>query len=272
MVKFKGVEKLKHQRLFVFSAFSLISVVIIRTIQLMFLTDNKTGFFITGLEGIGTALTVLAVLLIVLSGMMIFLGKKEKIDPVPTPSYLVGGTAILAGVAHIIEPLLGTEGLISVPQILLTLRLLLLPIAGAVFIYFGLSIILEKNPHFGLSVFLVLCLVIRLMTSFIGLTGMSNISENMFDVLMLVSTLIFILFFSKAICGLSRSTGYRRLIAVGVTAVLFTAASSLPTIIVSVIMGVNLSHTPIDSPITGIFTALFIACYLINICRKNKPV
>ena len=263
---------MKHQRLFVFSLFSLISIIIIRCIQLIFLTDNKTGFFTAGLEGIGTALTVLLVALIGLSAVMVFLNKKEKIDPIPSPSYFLGGSLIFAGLAHIIEPLLGTEGLATVPQILLTLRLIMLPVAGAVFIYFGLAVILEKNPHFGLSVLIVLSLVIRLMTSFISFTGMSNISENMFDVLMLISTLVFILFFSKAVCGISRSNNYRRLIAFGVTAVLFTAASSLPTIIVSLFGGNSLSHTPVDSPVTGVFTALFITAYLFNICRENKPV
>lgn len=262
---------MKHQRLFVFSAFSLLSVVAIRCIQLMFLIDNKTGFFKTGLEGVGTALTIFLVVIIALSAMMIFLSKKEKIDPIPSPSYLLGGTLILTGLAHIIEPLLGAEGLATVPEILLKLRLIMLPVAGIVFIYFGLSVILEKNPRFGLSVFLVLSLVIRLMTSFISFTGMSNISENMFDVLMLISTLIFILIFGKAICGISRSNSYRRLIAFGVMAVLFTAASSLPSIIVSLFVN-TVNHTPIDSPVTGIFTALFITAYLFNICKENKPV
>lgn len=262
---------MKYQRLFVFSFFSLISVVAIRCIQLIFLTDITTGFFKTGLEGMGTALTVFLVALIALSTMMIFLSKKEKIDPIPSPSYFLGGTLILAGLAHIIEPLLGTEALTTVPEILLKLRLIMLPVAGIVFIYFGLAVILEKNPHFGLSVFLVLSLVIRLMTSFISFTGMSNISENMFDVLMLIFTLIFILIFGKAICGISRSTSYRRLIAVGITAMLFTAASSLPSIIVS-LFGVTVNHTPIDSPVTGIFTALFIIAYLLNICKKSKAV
>ncbi len=184
----------------------------------------------------------------------------------------MGGSLILAGIAHIIEPLLGVEQLVSVPQILLTLRLIMLPVAGVVFVYFGLAVILEKNPHFGLSVLLVLSLVIRLMTSFISFTGMSNISENMFDVLMLISTLVFILFFSKAICGISRSNNYRRLIFLGVMAVLFTAASSLPTVIVSLFGVGSLTHTPVDSPVTGIFTAIFITTYLFNICRENKPV
>lgn len=263
---------MKHQRLFVFSLFSLVSIVIIRSIQLVFLTDNKTGFFTQGLEGIGTALTVLLVALIGLSAVMVFINKKEKIDPIPTPSYILGGSLILAGLAHIVEPLLGSEGMSTVPQILLSLRLIMLPVAGVIFIYFGLAVILEKNPHFGLSVLLVLSLVLRLMTSFISFTGMSNISENMFDVLMLISILVFVLFFSKAVCGISRSNNYRRLIAVGVTAVLFTAASSLPVIIVSVFGGNALTRTPIDSPVTGIFTAIFITAYLFNICRENKPV
>ncbi len=76
---------MKHQRLFVFSLFSLISIIIIRCIQLIFLTDNVTGFFIDGLEGIGTVLTAPIIILIGLSAMMVLPTKKEKLDPVPSP-------------------------------------------------------------------------------------------------------------------------------------------------------------------------------------------
>lgn len=260
---------MKHLKLFIFSAFAFVSVVVIRCLQLVFLTDTKTGFWVEGMEDIGTATAVLTAVIIGFAALMVYLSKKVSIDPIPTASPFVGCAAIMAGLAHIIEPFISNAKLTSVPPFLVGLRIAFIMLAGVVFVIIGVNILLEKNPHFGLSVVLILSSVVRLMSTFVSFTGMSNISENTYDVLMLVMNLIFFYMFSKAICGLSRSNNYRKLIASGVGTVLFTAASALPNLIVSFFVKATFAHKPIDSPVTGIFISLFITVYLIDICRNK---
>lgn len=261
---------MKHLKVFIFSGFALVSVVALRLIQLIFLTDSKTGFFKSGMEGIGTALMIFSVVLIAVSALLVLLFKKEKINPVPKQSTLLGCAAIFAGIAHLTEPVIYKADLSSVPDILMGLRLIMLIAAGGVFCLFGLTVILNLKPRFGLTTVLIIAWVVRLMSTFISFTGMSNISENLYDVLMLVMSLIFMLYFGKAICGLSKDEYQLKVIISGVSAVLFTAASALPAVILSFTNSAAITHAPIDSPVTGLFTAFFIAVYLINICKTEK--
>ena len=261
---------MKHFKIFIFSAFALVSAVTLRTIQLLFLTDSKTGFYKQGMEGVGTALMVLVIAVIAAASTLVFLFKKESLSPTPTSSALLGCAALFAGIANAAEPFLNSISLSSVPTALLGLRTVLIIASGAVFCWYGLAILFRAELHASLSLVLVVTWVVRLMSSFICFTGMSNISENLYDVLMLISTLIFLLFFGKAVCKISKSQTHRKLFASGVAAVLFTSASSVPCLIAYFAGDYAFVHTPVDNPITGIFMAFFISVYLVEICRIKK--
>lgn len=261
---------MKHTKIFIFSTFALVSAVTIRTIQLLFLTDAKTGFYKQGMEGIGTALMVLLIGVIAVSATLIFLFNKEKLSPVPSSSAVLGCAALFAGLANIIEPFLNEISLSAVPTTLLGLRTVMIIAAGVVFCWYGIAMLFNLKLHASLSIILVATWVIRLMSSFICFTGMSNISENLYDVLMLISTLIFLLLFGKAVCKISSSDTNRKLFASGIAAVLFTAASSIPCIIAYIASDFAFIHIPVDSPITGFFMAFFIAVYLVDICKKSE--
>ncbi len=258
---------MKHIKIFIFSAFALVSAVTVRTIQLLFLTDSKTGFYKEGMEGVGTALMALLIGVIAVASTLVFLFDKEKLSPVPSSSVLLGAAAIFVGIANIAEPFLNEISFSSVPPILLGLRTIMIIAAGAVFCWYGLAILFNAKLHASLSIILVITWVVRLMSSFVCFTGMSNISENLYDVLMLISTLVFLLLFGKAVCKISKSDTNRKLFSVGIAAVLFTAASSIPCIIAYLASDFAFIHIPVDSPITGLFMAFFIAVYLLDICK-----
>jgi len=261
---------LKHLKIFIFAAVALVSSVTVRTIQLLFLTDSKTGFYKEGMEGIGTTLMVILVGMITIAAFLIFLFDKEKINPAPSSSALLGCAAIFAGIANMAEPFLSEAVLSSVPNGLLGLRTVMILLAGAVFCWFGIAILFGSNIRPALSIILITTWVIRLMSSFICFTGMSNISENLYDVLMLISTLVFLLIFGKAICSVSKSQTNRKLIASGLAAVLSTSASAIPCLIAYLTSDFSFVHIPVDSPVTGLFMAFFIAVYLIDICKNSK--
>ena len=86
---------------------------------------------------------------------------------------------------------------------------------------------------------------------------------------MLISTLVFLILLGKAVCKKTKSETNRRLYATGIAAVLFTAASSIPCIKAYLASDFAFIHIPVDSPITGIFMAFFIAVYLVDICKKK---
>ena len=260
---------MKHLKIFIFAALALVSVITIRTIQLLFLTDSKTGFYKDGMEGLGTTLMVILVGIIAITSLLIFVFEKVKISTTPSSSPLLGCAALFAGIANFAEPFLNEVSFSAVPNFLVGLRVIMILASAATLCWFGIAILFNTKFHSSLSIVLIVTWVVRLMSSFICFTGMSNISENLYDLLMLISTLVFFLFFGKSLCGISKSTTNRKLIAIGFAAVLFTAASSIPCLVAYVASGSAFVHIPIDNPVTGLFMAFFISVYLIDIC-KNK--
>lgn len=250
---------------------ALISVVIVRFIQLFFLTDFETGFFLKGMESIGTALSVFTVVIIALSSVIALTSKPEKIFLIPNRSIVLGCTALLAGIANICEPIFWSGGLSdATPPWLLALRFTMIISAGGVLCWFGFAHILNLEPHYSLSVVLVIAWIARLMSTFISFTGMSNISENLYDVLMLIMMLLFFLAQGKALCDIPIKKKSIKLLAIGIPAVLCTAASALPGLLISLLGKENLAHHPIDHPIVASLTALYVAVYLVNICIDSK--
>lgn len=260
---------MKHLKVFIFAAFALVSAVAIRTIQLLFLTDSKTGFYKDGMESIGTTLMVILVAIVAIAALLIFLFEKSRLSAAPSSSILLGCAALFAGIANFAEPFLNEVSFSAIPPFLVGLRIIMILASAAVLCWFGIAILFNTTFYPSLSIVLIVTWVVRLISSFICFTGMSNISENLYDVLMLISTLVFLLLFGKAICGISKSVTNRKLVAVGIASVIFTAASAIPCLIAYVISGTAFVHVPIDNPITGLFMAFFISVYLVDIC-KNK--
>lgn len=260
---------MKHLKIFIFSAFILISTVVLRTIQLIFLTDAKTGFFKDGMEGLGTIIMAIIIVATVISSLLIFVFKKENLNPNPSSSLFLGCASIFAGIANLAEPFISQVSLNAVPQLLIALRVIFIILTGLTFCWFGISILFGAKLKPALSIIPIISYVIRLMSSFICFTGMSNISENLYDVLMLITTLIFFLLFGKGICGINESETHRKLFSCGIAAILFSAASSIPCLIVYFSGNSAFVHVPVDSPVTGLFMAIFILAYLVDICKKR---
>ena len=260
---------MKNIKIFVFSAFALVSTVIIRAIQLLFLTDFKTGFYKEGMETLGSGLMAFLVITITLASSLIFTSKTQRLISNPS-STLLSASMLFAGLANIVEPFFGSSSLSAVPVAFLGIRTILVVLSGFVFCYFAIAMLTERKPNSALSIVLVISWVARLMTSFICFSKMSNISENLYDILMLVFTLIFIHLFGKTVCGIGAGKTNKLLFASGIAAVLFSAASSIPFIIAQFFEQVKIVHTPTDNPITGLFMAFFISVYLVEISRENK--
>lgn len=250
---------------------ALISVIVVRFIQLFFLTDFKTGFFLKGMESIGTALSVFTVVIIALSSILVLTSKPEKILLIPNRSIVLGCTALLAGIANMCEPIFWSGGLSeATPPWLVALRFIMIISAGGVLCWFGFAHILDLEPNYALSTVLVIAWVVRLMSTFISFTGMSNISENLYDVLMLIMMLLFFLAQGKALCDIRVKNQNIKLLAIGIPAVLCTATSALPGMIMALLGKENLPHNPIDHPIVASLTAVYVAVYLVNICIDSK--
>ncbi len=262
---------MKNLKLFIFTIVAAISLVAIRSIQIIFLTEQATGFYYEGMESTAGILTAFAGVIVVITAAFGLLARTEEIKLQPNFSLPLGVSALFTGIANIIEPFFYQSFAgDSVPATLITVRSISICLAGLVFCYFGYNFIVGKQPKFEFSALLVISLVIRLMSTFVSFSGMSNISENVIDVVMLLVVLMFFHIHSKALCGIEtkRSTVFTFML--GAVSVLFISLSAIPGIIVSLASSIEVVHTPADSPVSFIFTALYIIVYLINISKNER--
>lgn len=246
------------------------SINIIRCIQVALLTDTNTGFFTDGYQNIGNALSVLIVSITAIAAIFGLFVSTERINPQPDSSYVFGGAALLAGLSQLVEVFSLSISLEGVPTVISGARTAFMLGSGIVFCYIGIMHILGNNPHYGFMFVPVISWIFRLVYTFIGFTGMSNISDNLYDVLMLVSTTVFLLFHGKMLYGIKTKTGINSMFISGIIAILFSSVAIIPRWIVAVLGLKEFSHIQIDNPLSGFFMSVYITVYLILLCKKQK--
>lgn len=261
---------LKNLKFFTYSALALVSVVILRIIQIVFLTNPQNGFFYDGYQGIGTAISVFIVSITAVAALFGFFAKTDELTPAPKPSYLLGGSALLAGISQLIEPFSASYSFADIPNYIAMLRNAFIIAGGIVFIYFGMSYIMGQKPKYKFLVIPIMSWILRLVYTFLCFSGMSNISDNLYDILTLASIVLFLLCHGKLLCFVKIKNGLSMSFVYGIISVLMTSVAILPRWIVSVFGAKEFAHTQIDSPLSVFFMSVYIAIYLVGICRAKK--
>lgn len=265
----KEMSVLKNIKLYIFCAVSLICIVAARFIQIVFLTDTKTGFFIEGLESTGTLLSAFVIIVIAAAAALSLIFKSSKEFKYPGYSAFMGFSSLICGLAQIAEPFFTKSPALLTAGALVAVRDVFIVISGAMFCYLAYCLFTGVNAKNITFAVFVISWVLRLLVTFISFTRMSNISDNIYDVIMLVFTLSFFLLQGKLVCNIKVKNSVKAIRAVGIAAIASTAAAAVPSEIV-ILSGIkNYERTSLESPITGIFTAVYIAACLFNISKSG---
>ncbi len=261
---------LKNLKFFIYSALAFVSVIIIRCIQIALLTDTGNGFFYDGYEGIGNALSMIIIGIIAIAALFGFFVRTDKISPSPCPSYVLGCAALLAGIAQLTELFVQSASLEGVFPLIVILRTAFILGSGLTFCYFGITYVLGNTPNYAFIVIPIVAWVLRLISTFISFTGMSNISDNLYDVLMLVSASIFLLFHGKQLCKIHTKKELSMTFVFGIIAALTSAVAILPRWIIALMGMKEFDHIQVDSPLASFFMAVYIVVYLVSICKNER--
>lgn len=246
--------------IFFFTA--LFSAVAVRIMQMMFVTDSNTGFFKDGYESMGSFMSAGMVVLVAVTGILGFFNDHRPKDAPPN-SFLFATSMLLIGIANLIEPYFGTKPPSSIPLMLVALRLLLLVSTGLSFCYLAITMFMNKKANFGLLVVPVVLWIVRLMVTFMSYTGMSNISDNLYDVAMIMATLLFLLMQAKLLCGVKKGKYSYGVLALGLMSVMLIAICILPRIVMFFLFGSQFIHSTVDSITTHFFMGFYIVVYLL---------
>lgn len=252
-------------KFFIFLGVTTVSAIIVKCIQIAFLTNAQNGFFYNDFETLGhllTALVVAATAICALFGSFI---KDRELSPIPKSNALFGSAAFLLGISQITEIFTYKVNLAGVPNTLLFLRTASILGSGVVFCYVGIYCFIKKKCNFNYIPISVIAWILRLITTFISFSGMSNISDNLYDVLCISATLVFLLFHSKMLCGLYKSKNTTVIFTIGAVAFILCAVNVVPKILLPILSVKGFAHTHTDSPLVLLFMAFYILFYLLNI-------
>lgn len=262
---------MKNLKFFILQIAALISVLVIRCVQIVFLINPENGFFYDNYESIGTLLTIFIVVITAFGALFGFFVDTKGINPKPDGNVFIGIISALMGISQIAEALtLSDSALVDVPQLMIILRAFAIIISGIIFCYFGICYIAKREVKYSFIYFTVIAWVLRLITTFISFSNMSNISDNLYDILMLSATTIFLLYHGKQICGIETPFGIKTSFIFGSVAMLTTAAAVMPHFVLPIFNLKEFSRVRIDNPITGLLFAVYVFVYLISICKKER--
>lgn len=239
------------------------------TVQLMFMTDRYTGFFKPEYAAFRFIFGVFAALICV---MMIYFGLQRQSE-VRAPlkiSKLCGIVSMLAALGFLAGNVISSIGNFTIGSFF---KMFMAIITASFFLVFGLCGMLRVPFPKVLALLSVPYFIYCLIEAFIRNSGMSLISENVYEIIMLIFVLLFFLYAAKFLCQIDPHKNATLLIPVGFIAAMFCFVCTVPRYIIIFtgnieVLKVN-KYPDFSIFATGVFIAFF--CFsVVNMCKPLK--
>ncbi|MBR6693536.1 MAG: hypothetical protein IKL62_01115 [Clostridia bacterium] len=262
---------MKFTRIMFFLVLASAAAVYARTTQLLFLTEEKTGFFMHDGKTGAVALSVFIVLVIVSCAVMTLFTRRNPSGPPDDSIYPRIGAAALA-VAALYEAFF-VKYISDASIIILLTRI------SAVFAAFSLLLYIlryfipalskiSKMVYLPVLVFFMLKLVL----TFTVYSTVSVIADNIFHIAFLCVSLMFMLCWLKLENGIRPGRSAYRLFPLGTITFIVAACCVIPAIVVSVMGRPSLLHSDPNSLVFPAATAIFALLYVLSLYSKKNIV
>lgn len=253
---------MKHRHALMLFGITLPICVLLRTIQMIFTIDSKTGFIKQQYSAVGITITVVICAAVASIGLLTATidGKKQnqkQVRPViAIASALTSGMFVYQTVAGLTQQRGGAW---------YDMLLVLLAFASAVvFLAYGFKNIYDyKMPPIMLIV-PVLYYIVKLISVFVSTSALSLVTENVF----LIFTCSVLLWFMFEFACFENEIGDsnkrpKRLFASGLAAVLLCAVTSLPKFIFAAVSDARLSGGDIAAALLNVSIGIFVFVYIV---------
>lgn len=249
---------------------AVICAVILRIIQMNFVIDAETGFFLSEFHGLGLAMSV--TIFVFVLAVAIFSGLNRQIPASVCP--ITKGFAVcnfLMALAVIYEAFFAQVSS-SVPSWQGVLQIIFGFLSAAVFALRGLSAFTEikVNPIADLAH--VFFWLIRLIIVFSSYLAVSVISENVFEIAALCLALVYFLNFAKMQNNVSFVKSAGKLMPLSIATVMLCAVYSLPQIILMLTGREELLHSQNVTYVTDFCLMIYIIYYTLIMFRTNNLI
>ena len=248
-----------------------------RTYQLLFITENTTGFYKSTDWSI-YAIYGLSALAILVSVIIVNLAKnvpssrdeiKQKNVFLAISSMLFAFGIIVDSVLSFTSILAGTAGAENFTSVVV--ETVFGVFAAIYFMLFGISYFDGRTTYFQYR-FLALAPLAwttgRIIIRFMKKIAYVNVADLMLELFILAGMMIFFLSFARISSGLSNEKSMRSLFASGYVCIFFCALANVPRIVL-MITG-NSDYIPVEYPLSicDLTFALFVTAYIVNAMNK----
>lgn len=244
-----------------------------RTYQLLFITENTTGFY-KNVDWSVYAIYGLSALAILVSVIIVQLAKnvpssreeiKQKNGFLAVSSILFAFGIIIDSVFSFASILAGTASADNFSSVVV--ETIFGVFAAIYFMLFGISYFDGRTTYFQYR-FLALSPLAwttgRIIIRFMKKIAYVNVADLMLELFILAAMMIFFLAFARISSGLSNEKSMRSLFASGYICIFFCALANVPRIVL-MITG-NKNFIPLEYPLSicDLTFALFVTAYIVN--------
>ncbi len=259
---------MQYKRVIMFFLVALPLSIIMRLLQLKYVIDAKTGFFLPQFNIFGYAILIIFFVVAFMFALFSFTTHRSP-EHTPKHSIPLCVFSFIAAFGIFCKTFLSNIPL-SAQTLLLNISALL---AIAFFIAFGLKKYFDfKLPEFT-YIFPCIYFIFDIIREFTAVSSLSVISDNILLIASLCSMMIFSLQFAKLYNSVDREYNFRKLLASGLVSSLFCFVQSIPYFIFNTVSSTPNNHTSFGANLGllcfGCFVVTFIGSHF---SRKNACV
>ena len=266
-----GVLKMKYKKIILFFCIIMPLSILLRTFQLFFTVETKTGFFKSEYETAGFYLLLLIIAVCVSLAVICFTGHRNpehppKINPLISFASFFAVLGVAAGVydARLSPVAMPWQiALLTVSGFIAAVYFILYAVSG--FINLKLSPLLSVLP----SVYFIM----KIICSFTAISSLALISDNILILSALCVMLLFFLSFGKLYNGIDTERNFRKLMASGLVSIVLCFTQSIPHIIINLTTHNGYLHTSNADNFSVLSFGMFIAVFTFShFSAKNIKV
>ena len=253
---------MRYKHIMLSLGISLPVCVLLRTYQLLFMIEGKTGF--VGRNYIFLSAAVMVVIFAAVALNTIF-GATVHRSPkrMPKVNFALGISAMLLGGAVIFDSI---DSMLQAP--VSSWQTFVLVVMGCVcaiwFMAYGVKAIYNyKLPHLT-YIIPVIYWAAKFIVVFTSISPLTLITDNVFVLISYCAVLIFMFEFAKVANNIDKDTTYKKLMASGIASVMLCFISAIPRFIATGTGNTESLHDSVSSVFVTLMTGLFVLSYTVS--------
>ncbi len=259
---------MQYKRVIMFFLIALPVTAVLRLIQLRYIIDTKTGFFVQEYKTFGVAILALIFLVGLMFVVFSFTTHRSPDHP-PLPNVFLSISSFISAFGILIETFF-----ISTPN---TVQTFLLKIFAILTVLFFIGFGLKRFYDFSLPkfAFLLPCIyfIFKIIHEFTVISSLAVISDNILLIAAYCSLMVFLLQFAKLYNKVDREYNFRKLLASGLVSAMFCFVQAIPYFIFNFLTSFGNMHTSIQANIGLLYMGCFVITFLTShFSRKNACI